>query len=199
MTNQPPDAPAGAAEQQLRAPGTAPETDPGTSPHTPRSGPAGTTHRLTGKDGPQLIHSAGHRWTDEAERIFLDRLGASCNYTHSARAAGFSREAVYKRRRRDPAFQRRCDDAVAQGYARIEALLVESAEHALEGRAPDPDSPIPPMSVRDALAILQLHRRTARGEGKGAGWRARPRSLDEVRDSILAKLAAFERARAARS
>ncbi len=190
MTDEPPDAQAGAADQQLHAPD---------SPPTGPTGPAGTALRLTGRDGAQLIHGAGHRWTDEAERIFLDRLGASCNYTLSARAAGFSREAVYKRRRRDPAFQRRCDEAVAQGYARIEALLVESAEHALEGRAPDPDSPIPPMSVRDALAILQLHRRTARGEGKGAGWRARPRSLDEVRDSILAKLAAFERARAARS
>lgn len=159
------------------------------------TGPEGTSLRASGKDGPQIIESGGKRWTDAAEEIFLDHLAATCNYTLSAKRTGFSREAIYKRRRRDPRFAGLCQAAVAQGYARIEALLVEAAEHQLQGRCPDPDSPIPPMTVGDALNILRLHRATATGEGRRPGWRGRPRSLDEVRDSILTKLAAIERAR----
>lgn len=165
----------------------------------PPSGPRGTCLRAGGKDGPQLIESRGHRWTQEAEDIFLDALASSCNYTLAAKRTGFSREAIYKRRRRDPAFAQRCQAAKAQGYARIEALLIEAAERALEGRPPDPDSPIAPMTVADAINILKLHRASVKGEGNSPGWRARPRSLEEVSDSILRKLAAFERARAARS
>jgi hypothetical protein len=49
------------------------------------------------------------------------------------------------------------------------------------------------MSVKEAIIILQLHRAAVKGEGaRYPGWRARPRSLDEVRDSILAKLEAIE-------
>ena len=159
------------------------------------NGPAGTLLR-GGKDGLQRVESRGKRWTDAAEAAFLDALAASCNVTHAARATGFSKEAIYKRRSNDPAFAARWQAALAQGYARIEMLLVRRATEALEGIAPDPGTPIPQMSVRDALAILQLHRASATGEGgRHPGWRARPRSLDEMRDSILAKLEAIERRR----
>jgi len=157
----------------------------------------GTTLRASGKDGPQLIASAGKRWTDEAEARFLDSLAASCNVSLSAHAAGFCKEAIYQRRRRDAGFAARWQAALEQGYARIEMALVRRAADALEGFAPDPDTPIPEMTVRDAVTILQLHRASVRGEGLRPGWRAVPRSLDEVRDSILAKLEAIEAARRA--
>jgi len=158
--------------------------------------PAGTCLRGGGKDGPQLIESGGARWTEEAEAVFLDCLAASCNVGRSARQAGFSTAAVYKRRRSDPGFAARWQAAIAQGYARIETLLVKNAVDFLEGRAPDPDTPIPVMSVGDAIAILKLHRAAATGAAaKYPGWRGRPRSLDEVRDSILRKLSAIARAR----
>jgi len=156
----------------------------------------GTTIR-GGKDGPQIVQSEGARWTDEAEARFLDQLAASCNVTLSAKATGFSREAIYKRRRHDPAFAERWQAALEQGYARIEMLLVQRATDALEGIAPDPDTPLAEMSVRDAVTILQLHRASVKGEGRAPGWRARPRSLDEMRDSILAKLEAIAPAREA--
>jgi hypothetical protein len=144
-----------------------------------------------GKDGAQIIRSSGARWTDESEAEFLDRLAASCNVTLSARMTGFSREAIYRRRRRDPAFAERWQAALEQGYARIEMLLVQRAADALEGNLPDPDAPLADMTARDAIAILQLHRSSVKGEGRAPGWRARPRSLDEMRDSILAKLEAI--------
>jgi len=76
-------------------------------------------------------------------------------------------------------------------------MLVQRANEALEGFAPDPDAPFPDMSVRDAINILQLHRSSVKGEGKRPGWRGRPRSIDEVRGSILTKLEAIEAARRA--
>ena len=155
-----------------------------------KAGPRGTGV-LVGKDGPQLIRTTGHRWSEEAEALFLDHLAATCNVTASAEAAGFSREAIYKRRRHDPGFAERWQAALEQGYARIEMALVRRAADALEGFAPDPDTPIPEMTVQDAVTILKLHGPAVKGEGRAPGWRARPRSLDEMRDSILAKLEAM--------
>ncbi|HTU12597.1 MAG TPA: hypothetical protein VMG08_17030 [Allosphingosinicella sp.] len=158
-------------------------------------GPAGTILRAGGKDGPQLIASRGKRWTDAAEELFLDRLAASCNVTLSAKACGFSREAIYARRRREPRFAQRWDEALRIGYPRLEAALVEAAVNTMEGRPPDPASPIPPMSARDAIAVLKLHQDRVHGTGRRPGWRGRPRSLAEVKASILKKLAALHRAR----
>jgi hypothetical protein len=160
---------------------------------TDRRGPAGTNRRAGGKDGPQIIHSRGKRWTEEAEALFLDALAASCNVTWAAQQCGFSKEAIYARRRRDPAFATHWQNALVQGHARIEAGLVAAAIATVEGRAPDPDFPIPPMSVAEMLAVLKLHGAAVHGEGKRPGWRGRPRSLEEVKDSILKKLAAYDR------
>ena len=157
----------------------------------PASPHAGVVLRGTGKDGPQLVRTAGRRWSDEAEALFLDRLAASCNVTYAAEATGFSREAIYRRRRTDPAFAERWQAALEQGYARIEMALVRRAADALEGFAPDPDTPIPHMTVQDAIAVLKLHAPAVKGEGRAPGWRARPRSLDEMRESILRKLEAI--------
>jgi hypothetical protein len=52
------------------------------------------------------------------------------------------------------------------------------------------------MSVHDAIAILKLHRE---GGTRRSGWRIAPRPLEEMRESILKKLSAIERARASRA
>ena len=62
--------------------------------------------------------------------------------------------------------------------ARLEAGLIAAAIATVEGRAPDPDFPIPPMSVAEMIAVLKLHQAAVHGTGKSPGWRARPRSLD---------------------
>jgi hypothetical protein len=159
-----------------------------------RTGPAGTCLRASGKDGPQIVRSGGRRWTDEAEEIFLDALAATCNVTAAAERTGFSKEAIYRRRRSDPAFAARWAEALAQGVARLDMLLVRTAEDYLEGRAPDPDSPFASMTVRDAIAILKLHKPGTEGQpARYPGWRGRPRTMDEMRASILAKFDAIER------
>jgi hypothetical protein len=156
------------------------------------TGPQGTQLQL-GRHGPQRVTTRGHRWSDEAETLFLDHLAATANIIASAKACGFSTQALYARRRTDPAFQRRWDVALAHGYAHIEALLVQRAIEALEGYAPDPDTPIiiRDMTVKDALILLGHHRRTIEGGPRSRRQWARPRTLDEMRDSILRKLEAI--------
>ncbi len=70
-------------------------------------------------------------------------------------------------------------------------LLVQRATEMLEGFAPDPDTPIPEMTVKDALAVLGHHRNTVEGGPRSRRQWARPKSLDEMGDSILAKLEAI--------
>lgn len=154
-----------------------------------RIGPSGTGI-LVGKDGPQIIRSRGQRWSEEAEGRFLDTLAATCNISAAAEAAGFTRFTCYKRRRRDPAFAQRWDAALEQGATRIHALLLQRAIEALEGFEPDPDTSIPTMTVNEALAVLGAHRRTIEGGPRSRRQWARPRSLEEMRESILRKLEA---------
>jgi hypothetical protein len=159
------------------------------------TGPAGAILRSHGRDGPQLVRSRGHRWTDEAEEIFLDCLAASNNATWSAEQCGFSKVAIYRRARRDPVFAEKMEAARAQSHGRIDEALARRAEDFLEGRPPDPDSPIVDMTVQDAIAIVKLYkaRRDPEGGGRRPAWPARPRSLEEMRDSILKKLSAIAR------
>ena len=158
-------------------------------------GPKGTAVR-NGKDGPQIVHSDGRRWTDEAEEIFLDCLAASNNARWAAAQCGFSTGAIYARARRDPGFHERMAAARAFGYGRVDELLVRGAEDFLAGKPHDPDSPMPPMTWQDAIAIQKLHRATQTGEGgRRHSWPARPRSLGEVHGSILKKLSAIARKR----
>lgn len=159
-------------------------------------GPAGSVpHRS--RHGLQVVDSLGHRWTDEAERLFLDALGASANVTRAARVSGFSTNAIYSRRRLDPGFAARWQSALAQGYARVEMALLRRAEEGAAGAAPDPSIPLPAMTVSEALTLLKMHQASVTGEGIQRGKRARVRSLDEVHRSIIAKLDAFEAMRRA--
>ncbi|HEU4650163.1 MAG TPA: hypothetical protein VFS49_01995 [Croceibacterium sp.] len=152
---------------------------------------------LRGPCGTQVRSTTGHRWSDEAETLFLDQLAATCNVTLAGEACGFTHAALYRRRRNDAAFAQRWDAALAQGYTHLESLLLRRACDAMEGMAPDPTAAvhIPEMTVRDALTILGHHRRRLEGRPPSRReWRRR-RPFEEARDSILSKLEAFERAR----
>jgi hypothetical protein len=162
-----------------------------------RCGPAGTLVQR-GRHGTQLVETDGHRWSDEAEEIFLNHLAATANVMASAKACGFTVQALYYRRRKDLAFQKRWDAALAQGYAHMEALLLQRSIEALEGFEPDPDTPIVirDMTVKDALMLLGHHRRVLEGGPLRSRRRwERRKTFEECRDSILTKLEKIERMR----
>jgi len=151
------------------------------------------TNLARGRWGPQVVATRGHRWSDGAEAKFLDHLAATSNVTLAAKACGFTTQALYTRRRNDPAFMQRWDTALEIGYAHVEMLLLQRTIEVFEGFAPDPEAPVrvPEVSVQDALILLGHHRRKMEGGPRSRREWARPRSLDEVRDSILRKLEAI--------
>ncbi|WP_375403859.1 hypothetical protein [uncultured Sphingomonas sp.] len=157
--------------------------------------PAGTLVRRTHKDGPQIIRDDGKRWGPAAEKRFLDCLAASCNVKLSAVQSGFSAVTAYNRRRADAAFAARWQAALEQGYVRLETALLRAAADAMEGFAPDVDAPIPTVTVKEALQVLGMHRAAATRGVRARGRWARPRSLEELSDGILAKLSVIEAVR----
>jgi hypothetical protein len=167
---------------------------PARKQHVRKPAPTGTK-ALVHKDGPQVVRSTGKRWSDAAEAVFLDHLAASCNVSFSAAQAGFSAVAIYARRRRDPAFARGWQRALEQGCARIETALIRAAAESAEGRDPDPDTPIPKMTVKEALMVLGQARRSLEDGRRTRRGVPRPRSLADVRESILSKLEIIESAR----
>ena len=163
----------------------------------PPASPA-TVLRPSGKDGPQRIRLGPNakRFTPEAQAVFLDHLAASCNVSWSAAQAGISTVTAYNHRRANPGFARDWEEALRHGYVRLETELLGTAiEYAARLRSDD-DLPLKHMSVREALALLHRHGGRPGGPTARDGrFRPRPRSFDEARESILAKLEAIEAAR----
>lgn len=152
-------------------------------------------------DGAELVVSGSNgrrvqvrrarlkQWTPRVEQRFLAALGASCNVKATCAAAGMWPPSAYNHRKRWPAFARAWDAAIEEGEMRLEMALLERGGNLFaDPELPEPN-PIGEMTAADAIALLKLRRGLARS-GKWARWKWRPRTLDEVRDSILKKLEA---------
>jgi hypothetical protein len=150
---------------------------------------------------PCILLAGEGRWCARSERDFLATLGATANVKAAARAAGVSTVAVYKRRRKWPAFRAAWDEAKEEGYVRIEMLLIDAATNTLDPAAAaqsrEADEAPPEMTVEQAMKLWfhRAGRDGARG-GRGFGWRLRPTDIEEVRAELLRKVAALEKARA---
>lgn len=151
---------------------------------------------VQGCDGarPKQVESKGKRWSDAAEARFLQMLAATCNVRRAADAAGFSTVAIYQRRLRHRGFAERWAEALETGYARLELAVVEAANDTLSGVEFALDHPIPRMSVKEALLVLQLHKATVKqGLPSGSRWRLQPADPEKARLRILKKVAAVRR------
>jgi len=151
-----------------------------------------------GNGGGRLVQIARARagqWTAASEDRFLEVLAATCNAKAAYEAAGKSKGSAYSHRKRWAGFGRRWQAAEEIGYGRIEDALLERGQNLFSSRELPPDAPMPRMTVGEAIQLLRLHRYEVHQVGKRPGHWRRPRSLDEVRDSILRKLAAFDRSR----
>lgn len=145
----------------------------------------------------QIARARIGQWSARTEQRFLAALAATCNVKASCAEIGMSHGSAYAHRKRWAAFATRWDAAIETGYARIEMALVEHGCNLFSGIELPPEGPMGPMSVEQAIHLLHMHKHAARGIGKapGVGWRRR-KTLDEVKDSILRKLDAFDRRRA---
>jgi hypothetical protein len=159
--------------------------------------------RKSKREGAQVVRAGEGRWTEEAEEVFLAHLAATANVRAAARAAGFSTTAVYKRRMLEAGFAERWDMAKVQGAARIDLLLIESVDRALDPEVAEAAEALPKPTIAEAIQIARLfHADERRGRGEGGGARgaapAPPPSIEAVRDEVLRRLAAIRRHRAER-
>lgn len=147
----------------------------------------------------QVIRTDGKRWSQAAERAFLEELAATANVRAAAEAAGFSTTAIYRRRMRWPGFAAAWQACLEQGYARIEMQLLELATDSLRSEPVTGAAAGKAMTVAEALNLLKLHRAAVKGGAPQCqDARARTADVAAVRASILRKIEAIERAGAAR-
>ena len=126
--------------------------------------------------------------TDEQVEVFFEVLADSCNVVRSAKAAGFSANWAYRRRKFDAAFRDGWAAALAEGYAKLELVLMERAIKGtpkLVRASGGKDKTMREYSPTLAIALLRRHAEVATNAD-----RRQPDEdeLAEVRERILEKL-----------
>ena len=121
---------------------------------------------------PCVVRAGPGRWSASVERLFLTELTATANVRAAARAAGVSKVAAYNRRKNWPAFAAQWDEALEEGYVRLETLLVYAATATLDPEPVEDVGEPPPMTVSEAMNLLKLHRaRQHGGRPQRYAWR----------------------------
>ena len=90
------------------------------------------TRRGDGSTPVQIRKTRRNGWTDERKALFLDVLKATSNVTEAVRTVGMTVAGVYNLRTRDPAFAAGWMQALEQGYAELEMLLLRKALYGTE-------------------------------------------------------------------
>jgi hypothetical protein len=142
---------------------------------------------LDGKSSPKL--RAGHQADISETQIetFFATLGETCNVALAAKAAGINKSWAYRRRRRDAGFRNAWAEAVREGYAKLELVLLERA---IKGtpkplfRKDGSERIVREYSTALAVALLKRHAETA----DSASYEPAQEELAEIRERILERL-----------
>lgn len=161
-------------------------------------GTAGSALPRAGRDRSrarrvQIARAQPRQWSPRVEARFLATLGATCNVKAACGEVGLTPSSAYRHRRRWPGFAGRWDAALEEGHLRLEIGLLEHGANVFSGTLGDFDdvsaaiARASPMSVEQALMLLDMRRRRAASDQAfGKRWR-RPPSLDDpgMRESII--------------
>lgn len=132
------------------------------------------------------------RWSAAREEIFLATLGQTSNVAASIRASGLSETSVYRRRQMSEDFRARWAAALREGFAKLEAMLLDRALNGVEKPVWHGGKQVGTMieySDRLALALLSAHR----GSVLGIGREPAPVPVDELRARLAARLGQMNR------
>ena len=137
----------------------------------------------------RLRKRGGRRHDISPEQIetFFATLAVTCNVVRSAKAAGFSTNWAYRRRKFDGAFRNGWIAAVREGYSNLELMLLERAMKGtpkLVRTARGTDRVMREYSTALAVALLRRHAETA----DSIAIEPTGDELREVRERILEKL-----------
>ena len=134
------------------------------------------------------------QWTREKEEIFFRELAMVCNVAAALRAAGMLRAStsVYDRRKRDPEFRAKWDEAIAESYALLELEMLERARHGDD--RPPPATPAEArqreIPTRIAMQLLRQHQSAVKGRVPSF---QRPMRGHKLRDQLEKRLAEINR------
>ena len=143
---------------------------------------------IEGKSSPKLRGPRAGDITAEQIGTFLVTLTETCNVVRSAKAAGFTANWAYRKRKSDAGFRNAWAEAVREGYARLELVLLERAIKGtpkLVRTASGSDRVMREYSNTLAIALLKRHAETA----DSANYQPAEEELAEIRERILKRLA----------
>ena len=175
----------------------------------------GLEARVT-SSGAKLARPSTRRWTVKWEGKFLHMVAGGASVAVAAEHIGFSKQAIYKRRLRDPGFAAAYEAAIGIGQVDVQSGLVVHAGRSWEpGAQPlepwevaNADEAIDKMTVAERLAVAKMNigRQAAGGGSAGRGVpfahpdpmaiRAAEMTADErveLRDSLVLKLCKIRR------
>src|SRR5215218_9726822 len=142
---------------------------------------------LDGKSSPKRRARRKQDITDEQIETFFATLADTCNVMRSAKAAGFSANWAYRKRKIDAGFRAGWARAVAEGYAKLELVLLDRAMNGIVKRVPSggTEKRIREYPNQLAMALLKRHSDMAGSIDNILS----EEEAEEVRERILAKLA----------
>lgn len=142
---------------------------------------------LDGRSSPKIRAAGTQGITPQQIETFLATLADTCNVARSAKAAGFSANWAYRKRKTDAAFRNGWATAVREGYARLELVLLERVMKGtpkLVRTARGTDRVMREYSTALAVALLRRHSDLA----ESASEEPDMDELAEVRERIFDKL-----------
>ena len=129
--------------------------------------------------------------------IFLEHLAATCNVQASAKAAGVAVSTVYANRMRDAGFRADWDAALAQGYARLEAALIERAlrseeRYRIKGdkQVEGPEAP-EEIDWDKGMELLRHHQRGLKGFNVPGRQLPKRVGMEHLTEKLIRKLRAI--------
>lgn len=155
-----------------------------------------TEPKGAGTPGPNVSKGGRVRYTPAQKDLFLAELATSCNVRLSAGTAQMSMAGLYRLRRSSIAFRREWAAALAEGYERLELVMLERAIGGDERRIEREGivTVVREYPDRVAITLYQAHRQSV------LAWRGREDRSGEgavARAKLSRQLKALNRALAA--
>jgi len=142
---------------------------------------------VTGGSNPKSREPRKNDISEEQQDRFFAALAETCNVTRAAKAAGFSTDWAYRRRKKDAGFRQAWLAAVREGYAKLELVLLERA---IKGtpkilfRRDGSERIVREYSTALAVTLLKRHGDTA----DSAAYEPEDGELAEIRERVLERL-----------
>jgi ElaB/YqjD/DUF883 family membrane-anchored ribosome-binding protein len=136
---------------------------------------------------PQLKKRAKRDWSKAKAAKFLGVVAETCNVSEACRRSRVPMTVAYRRRKMDAAFRAGWAEAIAIGYQRLEAVLLDRAFNGTEKvitRKDGSEERVREYPNHIALKLLQMHRETA----MEADSELAPEDVDEIRERLVRKL-----------